>query len=254
MIQKNEVLIAGRALWEFDARMVAFPEITTDVDCAVFQGLERSSIQLLHLRQAGMHMGCEIDYFGSLQEREAHRSALEAILITATEPVIIDYGDGYFYRAVLEKAPEVTAKNDVFTEAVYRFRVTKHTPQVLLEIIASDFVEGQFSLYCQSNVPLTDCLVAIPAADISNAPSPSFRLNDQSWYFNDLEITGGIVLDGISKIFKMGGDNITNHEEFTWTTFPALKPGLNTLSLYSEGFPINSFSKPILLDYTPTYL
>lgn len=250
MIQKNEVLIAGRALWEFGAKMVAFPEITTDVDSAVFQGLERSSIQLLHLRQAGMHMDCEIDYFGTLTERDRHRSELEAILITAMEPVVIDYGDGYFYRAVLEKNPSVNSKNDVFTEVGYRFRVTRHTDPVILEIM-----DGEFNFFCQSNVPLTDCLISIPP--LTTWPDLNVLLNfgtpQRQEFTLDMTPTGGIVLDGISKIFKMNGSNITNHDKFTWTTFPALKPGDNQILISTEGV-LGTLTQPVQIYYTPTYL
>ena len=248
MFKQNEVLIAGHALWEFGARMVAFPTFTTDVDSVVFQGLERSSIQQLHLRQAGQHMDCEIDYFGTLEERTKRRGALEAILLTAKAPVEIDIGDGYFYRAVLERQGRVACNNDVFTEVEYRFRVTRHTAELVTSI--------QFPnvwVYCNSTVPLTDCRIYIPAALVSNSSNLLVELGDMSWTF-DMPLNGDIILDGINKIFTMGGQNITNANGFVWTDFPALKPGKNAAAASIDGLPIGDPANQVRLRYLPTYL
>lgn len=248
MFKQNEVLIAGHALWEFGAKMVAFPTFTTDVDSAVFQGLERSSVQLLHLRQAGQHMDCEIDYFGTLEERTRRRGALEAILFTAKEPVEIDIGDGYFYRAVPERMGRVACDNDVFTEVAYRFRVTKHTAELVTSILFPSVW-----VYCSSTVPLTDCRIYIPAALVLNRSNLFVELGDMSWTF-DMQLTGDIILDGINKIFTMGGQNITNAAGFVWTDFPALKPGENAAAAVIDGVPIGDLTNQIRIRYLPTYL
>ena len=252
MFKQNEVLIAGRALWEFGAKMVAYPTFTTDVDSEVFQGLERSSIQLLHLRQAGQHMDCEIDYFGSLEERTKRRGELEAILLTAKEPVEIDIGDGYFYRAVLEKQGRVTCDNKVFQEVEYRFRVTKHTRPVLLEIM-----DGEFHIFCQSTVPLTDCGIFIPLTAVSGWQDLNVLLNPGTRYQQAFSLasapTGDLVLNGIRKTFFMGSQNITNSANFTWTEFPGLIPGDNQILIGTEG-TLGYLRNFVQINYTPTYL
>ena len=252
MFKNTEVLIAGHALWEFGAKMVAFPTFTTDVDSAVFQGLERSSMQLLHLRQAGQHMDCEIDYFGTLEERTKRRGALEAILLTAKEPLEIDIGDGYFYRAVPEKIGRVTCDNNVFTEAEYRFRVTRHTRPVQLEIM-----DGEFHIFCQSTVPLTDCSIFIPQSAVSGWPNLLVDMNRLSGngmaFYLDTAPTGDVVLDGVRKTFRMGSQTITNSNGFSWSAFPALIPGDNQILLATDG-TLGTLTNYVQISYTPTYL
>ena len=245
----TEVFIAEHPLWdEFRAKMVAYPTISTELDNAVFQGVNRSSIQLLHNYHAGQYMDCEINYFGTVAQRTMNRSALEALLISP-EPVKIDFGDGFFYRAVWQKSPRVTNDNEVFESVAYRFRVTKHT-----EEIKHDMARGQAEIFCQSTVPLTDCRIYVPYGTVGLDTDLYIRLNDMEWSFLDLEITGSLILDGINKLFTMGGVNITNHQNFEWTDFPALKPGSNTLQIVIQGLVIVSVDPPISIRYLPTYL
>ena len=244
----TEVFIAEHPLWEeFRAKMIAYPTVSTELDNAIFQGVNRSSIQLLHNYHAGQYMDCDIDFFGDVAERTKNRSAFEAVLISP-EPVKIDFGDGFFYRAVLQKIPRVTNDNEVFVSVAYRFRVTKHTDE-----IKHDMGRGQIDIFCQSSVPLTDCRIYLPNATVGAATSLLVQLEGMSWEFG-MEITGSLILDGINKVFTMGGVNITNHNNFNWTDFPALKPGVNKLTVYDQGVPLESVNPPISVRYLPTYL
>lgn len=243
----TEVFIAEHPLWEeFRAKMIAYPTVSTELDNAVFQGVNRSSIQLLHNYLAGQYMDCEIDYFGTITQRTENRSALEALLLSP-EPVKIDFGDGFFYRAVWQKSPRVTNDNEVFESVAYRFRVTKHTDPVSVKIPVK-----QYHVYCQSTVPLTDCRLTIPFAAVQGYPNLVVAIAGEQWGF-DMEITGDLVLDGINKVFTMGGHNIANHSGFFWDSFPALKPGKNRVDLGADGVPADP-QVPITLYYTPTYL
>lgn len=243
----TEVFIGDHLLWEeFRAKMIAYPTVSTDLDNAIFQGVNRSSIQLLHNYHAGQYMDCDMDFFGTVEERTKNRSALEALLI-APEPVKIDFGDGFFYRAVLQKISGVQNDTEVFSSVSYRFRVTKHTDEIKLDIL-----NGETRLFCQSNVPLTDCRIYIPLSAIEGATGLSVQLGDMEWQF-DMEITGSLILDGIDKIFTMGGVNITNHNDFTWTDFPALTPGINVVTVSVDGVS-GSIPTPISIRYLPTYL
>lgn len=247
-MRMTEVFIGDRSLWEeFHAKMIAYPTVSTELDNAIFQGVNRSSIQLLHNYHAGQYMDCEIDYFGSVDERTRNRSNVEGLLISP-EPVNIDIGDGFFYRAVLQKMSKVKNENEVFTTVDYRFRVTRHTDE-----IKHDMDRGQIGIFCQSTVPLTDCRIYLPYVTVHDASSLWVQLGDMSWEFG-MEITGNLILDGINKVFTMGGVNITNHNDFTWTDFPALKPGINSLSVYDQGVLLSSADPPISIRYLPTYL
>ena len=244
----TEVFIAEHPLWEeFRAKMIAYPTVSTELDNAVFQGVNRSSMQLLHNFHAGQYMDCEIDYFGTVAERTRNRSALEALLI-APDPVKIDFGDGFFYLAVLQKISGVQNDTEVFSSVSYRFRVTRHTDPVTIEIDIADE-----SVYCRSTVPLTDCRLVIPQAAVLDWPTVLISINaDDRWFFST-PVTGDVVLDVINKIFTMGGDNITNDDVFSWTSFPALKPGKNSVRLGTQGVPVYPFS-PLSMYYMPTYL
>lgn len=243
----TEVFIAEHPLWEeFRAKMIAYPIVSTELDNAIFQGVNRSSIQLLHNYHAGQYMDCEIDYFGTVDERTRNRSALEALLISP-EPVKIDFGDGFFYRAVLQKISGVQNETEVLCSVSYRFRVTRHTDPISVQIPVEEF-----HVYCQSTVPLTDCRLTIPLAAVQGYSNLVVVIAGEQWGF-DMEITGALILDGINKVFTMGGVNITNDSDFYWNSFPALKPGKNLLTLGSDGAPADP-QVPITLYYTPTYL
>ena len=243
----TDVFIGEHPLWEeFCAKMIAYPTISTEFDNAIFQGVNRSSIQLLHNYYAGKYMDCEIDYFGTVIERNRNRSALEALLI-APEPVKIDFGDGFFYMAVLEKNPSEKENTEVFSSVNYRFRVTRHTDPISVQIPVESF-----HVYCQSTVPLTDCRLTIPFAAVQGYSDLVVVIAGEQWGFG-MEITGNLVLDGINKVFTMGGNNITNDNDFYWNSFPALKPGKNLITLGSDGAPADP-QVPMTLYYTPTFL
>ena len=248
-MRATEVFIADHPLWEeFRAKMIAYPTVSTELDNAIFQGVNRSSIQLLHNYHAGQYMDCEIDYFGTVAQRAENRSNLESLLISP-EPVKIDFGDGFFYQAVLLKISGVQNDTEVLSSVTYRFRVTKHTDE-----IKHNMGNGEIDIFCQSTVPLTDCRIYLPSTVVDGAVDLWVQLNDMTWSFAGMTISGSLILDGINKVFTMAGVNITNHDDFEWTDFPALKPGANRLTAMIEGIVISTVNPSISIRYLPTYL
>ena len=59
------VTVAGHELSEFCAKMQSYPKIgASAIDTGIFQGVNRSSMQLLHNRRGVRYMDCKIDFFG----------------------------------------------------------------------------------------------------------------------------------------------------------------------------------------------
>lgn len=239
------VTVAGRLLSEFDAKMQSYPKIEScETDVEIFQGVNRSSMQLLKNRRGSREMTCRIDFFGRDSfARTLHQSEFEALFLSSA-PVEIDIGDGYFYRAVLVNTGAPQTQSEYITTLEYTFRVTRHTAEVTASVIADDA-----TIFCASNVPKTDCVVRLLFVQMGGATDIILSLNGLQWSFGP-EMTGDLVFDGVNKIFTMGGKNVTN--QVGWTDFPYLTPGENTLSLSVQGVGIDIRHAEI--SYTPTYL
>ncbi len=239
------VMLAGRLLSEFDAKMQSYPEISScAVDTEIFQGVNRSSMQLLKNRRGAKEMKCVIDFFGrNGYERTMHQSEFEALFLS-TVPVDIDIGDGYFYRAVLTKAGNPETEGEYITTVEYTFRVTRHTAMQTAFVIPNDA-----KIYCVSNAPKTDCVIRILYAEMGSATNVYITLNGLVWSYAP-ELTGDLVLDGVNKIFTVGGVNVTN--QIIWTDFPFLVSGENVLTLAVQGVVVGD--KQAEISYTPTYL
>lgn len=246
-----DVTVSGRSLREFRAKMLSYPEFQTVIDTELFQGAARSTLAVLKNRRGAMIMHCYIDFFGSNEERTEQRSSFEALFL-GMEPVEIDIGDGYFYRAVLTSSAESITKGEIYTTAEYRFRVTRHRdPQVLEVVSYSTEHPENGEIYCLSNAEKTDCVLTISfPGGMAAASFLNVNLNGQTWSYEFSNISiGTIVLDGIHKILLIDGQNATNR--ITWTDFPYLVPGKNLLEIKISGI---AFSRPCTVEYTPTYL
>lgn len=239
------VTVSGRELSEFCAKMQSYPEISAcEVDTGIFQGVNRSSMQLLHNRRGVRYMDCKIDFFGrDNYERTLHQSEFEALFIGA-EPVAIDICDGFWYRAILTEIGDTYTERELITTVEYRFQVTRHRGSQITTRVAAD----KSNILCLSNVEKTDCVVRIPQKAINGAESVSVELNDLTWTVP--YPTGDLVLDGIHKTFTMGGANVASR--ISWTDFPYLRAGENLLKLGVTGVGVSV--KNAEISYTPTFL
>ena len=224
------ITVAGRDLAEFRAKMQSWPEIAAcDVDTGIFQGVGRNTMHLLQQRRGARSFTCTIDFWGDTPlEWAANISAFSALVSTGA--VEIDIGDGYLYRAVLleESAPVVVG--EVVATVEYKFQVVRHWPQQTIRLTTS--ATEDTVIVCQSNYPITDCKIYLPY--IGNASGlDGFRLmiNNVAWSYGE-EPTAPVTLDGINKIYAMGGTTIST--ALVWSDFPFLLPGQNTISLWEE--------------------
>lgn len=237
------VTVAGHELSEFCAKMQSYPVISAcEVDASVFQGVNRSSMQLLHNRRGARYMDCKIDFFGDNYERTLHQSEFEALFL-GTEPVIIDIGDGFWYRAVLTKIDGTETERELITTVEYRFQVTRHRGQQVIAAVTPN----DAAIWCQSNVPKTDCVIQL-AAQYEGAKTLTVQLNGYSWHMAGF--SGSLVLDGVNKIFLIDGENANSR--ITWSDFPFLVPGENRLSVFVEGTVPAGLKA--MVAYTATYL
>lgn len=239
------VMIAGRELSEFCAKMQSYPEISAcEVDTGIFQGVNRSSMQLLHNRRGVRYMDCKIDFFGDNYERTLHQSEFEALFL-GTEPVVIDIGDGFWYRAILTEIGDTFTERELIATVEYRFQVTRHRgSQITTQVIPNDA-----QIFCQSNVARTDCIIRILYANLGGAKQTVIHLNGLAWSYAPT-LTGDIILDGVNKTFTVAGKNATSN--IIWEDFPFLVPGKNTLRVGVNGVVVSNKSAEII--YTPTFL
>lgn len=242
------VKIAGKELTEFCAKMQSYPEISPcDVDANVFQGSNRSTVQLLSNRRGKRSLKCKIDFFGKSNfERTMHQSRFESLFL-GTEPIVIDIGDGFWYRGVLTDIGKPSTDHELITTVEYTFQVTRHMGQeVTIDITQTNDV----IFNCVSNVAKTDCVITL--ADQfrpDGTHNVTVEMNGYRWYV-DHGFDGGLVIDGVNKRFLINNQNAAS--EVKWTDFPFLTPGENNLKVYVDGVvPPGIFAH---VNYTPTFL
>ena len=85
---------------------------------------------------------------------------------------------------------------------------------------------------------------------IKGASRVSLELGDNSWYLaREFTANEDLVLDGVNKIFLLGGKNITG--EMTWEDFPYLTPGENHVGIYINTIGV---TRGVEIRYRPTFL
>lgn len=248
-----EILFAGHPLYEFGAKLQSYPEIRpSKPDTEVFQGSGRSSIQLLMNRRSYKQMHCVIDFLElSGYERTRRQSDFEALFV-GDDPVEIDFGDGFFYRAVLTGVSDAKTVGEYITTVEYQFIVTRHT-QIQELIIEPN--GGAFR--CESNVRKTDCTIYLPHTLWSGGTLVLIELNkpQQEWVLQE-NFDGDILLDGVNKRFlkqTASGTWKNIASKLSWTDFPYLIPGENSLNISINGGP-SLTGHTAKITYTPTYL
>lgn len=239
------VTIAGKDLLEFDAKMQSYPEISScAVDASVFQGANRSSIQLLSNRRGQRTLRCRIDFFGDNYHRTLHQSEFESLFL-GPKPVEINICDGFWYRAVLIEIGGISTDHELITTVEYTFAVTRHFgDEITINISgANDTV-----FYCNSNVAKTDCIVRLADQYSGSPQNVIVALNGYDFSVSGLD--SSLVLNGVDKVFLIGDQNAGNR--VTWSDFPFLIPGENHMSVYVGGTV--PFGITASVSYTPTYL
>lgn len=241
----DKITFVGHRPEEYCAKVQSYPEITScEVDAEIFQGSNRSSIQLLHNRRGTRSLTLIMDFYGlDGFERTMNQSRFESLFL-GTEPVAIDVGDGFWYRAVLKKVGKPKTQSELITSVEYEFVATRHKGE---ELAVSFGTGAHTKMWCLSNVAKTDCVIIIDnSLHLENA---MIQLNGCTWQLMG-SMAGPLILDGINKTFLDGNTNVSNRID--WSDFPFLVPGENIVNVYTHaGIPVNA---GVVVRYTPTFL
>lgn len=248
---KHEIIFAGRVLSEFNAKLESYPIITScEIDAEVFQGLNRSAMQLLYNRRGVRKMSCTIDFYGEDSFlRTFAQSSFEALFLD-DEPVEISFGDGFFYRAVLLEVSEPETIGNFLTSVTYEFQVTRHTERIVFQNDSKGHGRQRAIIHCISTIPRTDCVLFIPQDNFRDGRSVTISIGTEQWTTTPNLIKSDLILDGERKIFLSAGENVTHLID--WQDFPYLKPGDNTFEVAVNG--VLAGNGDITVSYTPTYL
>lgn len=250
---KTAVTVAGHALSEFGAKMQSYPKISAhEPSIGVFQGIGRSTMQVLQNQRTERVMECKIDFLSKKAEERAQNQSDFDALFTGRVPVEIDIGDGFVYDAILTEADTVDTEQDFILTVKYKFRVIRRKALVTLQAksaLTSNAEDSPSSIYCLSNFPKTDCIICLPISRWSDASKVLVELGTECWGYEPV-LSGDLVLDGIHKIFTVGNKNIT--ADIEWTDFPYLMPGENKICVSVQGVPVPN--NLVEVRYYPTFL
>ncbi|MBR4193550.1 MAG: hypothetical protein IKO68_00075 [Oscillospiraceae bacterium] len=241
----TDVQINGQLLSVFNAKMQSYPTFIRGRSVEIFQGRQRSTMLLLSNQIEALTMRCKIDFFGTNAERTAYQSSFEA-MFQAHAPVELIIGDGFRYQAVLISSSDGLTEHEFVTTVQYQMRVTRHLAPVSQSI---SWWHG--AVTCKSNVDRTDCKITISSGH-SGGETVILTLNGYSWtiYGNDNPNDEEIVIDGINKVFTIGGRNAAGIIQ--WTDFPYLIPGENTITTQIAGIIVDGL--PATIEYVPTFV
>lgn len=247
------VTVAGRPLGELGAAMQAGPTVSRIRDVETFQGRRRSTILPIKNLITGMRLTARIDFVGSNEDRAMAQSSFEALFRSQTETVEIDILDGFRYSSVLLSSADCGTVGELITTVEYVWAVTRHKDPVAVVLRESN------TIFCASNVDQTDCVITVDGGIFEMAADAGFStvsisLNGLDWYIptSANPDCGDLVLDGVNKTYSVDGANVVS--AVSWTDFPFLVPGSNTLNVFIGGVPLPQSVICGKCEYTPTFL
>ena len=228
------LLINGTPLDTYGgAALLSYSIGETSIKNETFQGINRSKWHLLKSIFGLRQVKITIIFTGpSRREVALQRSKLNGALFGASELYISD--DGFFYDVSLEScgaevligegAREVKIKSD------YTFTGTRR------DALVTETIPGGGSIFCASTLPYTDARLTVTVG----ASASSYTLGGAT--FGAVAAGDVLVFDGIDgKITKNGANAAAS---VSWTEFPALVPGENTITA----------ADAVTVEYFPTYI
>lgn len=245
-LEGGKVSVAGRPLSDFCAKMLSYPQFAKTYDVETFQGRQRSTMNPIKNLITGMTMKARIDFIGTNEARTTAQSDFEALFRSQTQTVEIDIGDGFFYRSVLLYSMPCQSEKELITTIEYTWAVTRHKDTISLSLNRENHV------WCPSNVDRTDCVITIPEG-VQSGFILNIVLNGLQYFVQpaDNPENKEVILDGVSKTFKIGGVSATQRIE--WYDFPYLIPGDNEIVLFLNTAPASHVLRASV-SFTPTYL
>lgn len=238
------VTVNGRDLSEFSAKLLAaYTMGACQAETDTFQGKNRSTLLLLGQTWGAMEIVLPLEFWG--QSRQDTVNRWTAFCQAVSGPVTLDLGDGYEYACAVTDLGTPAFIADGYLTTDVTFRGMRQKPQVTIST-ETDFGA---SIACASTFPRTDCVIRLPQSLLGGADRVSVELGTNSWYLEH-SFTGSqeLVLDGVNKIFLLGGENIT--AKMDWEDFPYLTPGENPIGVYINTIGV---TRGVEISYRPTF-
>lgn len=187
----------------------------TPVTNDYFQGRNRSSYVLMSTTFALKPVSFTLVFSDTyLHDAIENKSLFEAQAFNGCD---LHLPDGYYYKCMLEKIGEMTAKGvdgaGVLVECAYQFLGIQHDEMIT--------VADGTSFYARGTLPQMDCILSVTVG----ANAASYTLGGA--VFSNVVAGDVLVVDGINKRFLKNGAP-TSAEN--WLAFPCVKSGLNAFT------------------------
>jgi phage-related protein len=229
-----DCLINGVPLSTFGAAsLLDFSIGETKVKTAVFQGVNRSSWNLLENIYSRREIQLTIVFEApDLRTAKLNRSKLNSILFDVAEIYIPE--DGFYYRVICEStgAEELVGIGDTNAKikSRYQFSGIRHDALETVTVASGD------SVNCLSTMPFTDCRLTA----IVGTSAATYTLGGA--VFNSVTAGDVLVFDGIDGKITKNGSNYA--ASVSWVNFPQLFPGENEIDCPDS----------FVVEYYPTYI
>lgn len=214
--------------------------ITTDY----FQGINRTNFNILKSRFALRQIQLNMLFGGAtLRESKMHRSRFNAQLFGRVCLYIPE--DGYYYTGFAESLGAETVvgigDNNAMVQSTVTLRCVRHDPAVTKAVQTTDK-----RVFCESTMPLTDCRYTVTVTSIGS----SGQYNIAGVVFSGVSVGDVLAVDTIDGRITRNGSNVVA----SFTAFPQLVPGKNTLTWGSVSGSTVTPHEPLTLLYYPIYI
>lgn len=246
---RTNVYINNRDLSEYYAKLSTNYHISGyTLTNSYHQGPSRSSILLLRQTYGLLSITLPLEFWA--QDKEATMACLAAFNGDCGGQVEITLPDGFSYTCLLSETTETEWLNDAWCAVDYTFVGIRHRAPV--EISKASPLRIRNS----GTWPRNDCTITVKGLAVKSPVPVVVGLSDgkETYLTWRIDTSGGLytggdlVLDGVKKQNLYNGGNIPTGT-MTWTDYPYLRPGVNTISV-SGGLS----AAELELYYTPAYL
>lgn len=229
-----DILINGEPLDTFGGcALLDYSIGATGLTNTTFQGVDRTSWRLLKSIVGQREIKLTLVFTGTdLHMAKLQRSAFNGKVYGKSELYIAD--DGFFYDvACTDFGEEVLigqGAREAKIKAEYTFTGIRRGPLV------SETIPGGGSVLCMSTTPWTDCRLTVTVGSSAS----SYVLGGAT--FGAVSAGDVLVFDGIDGKITKNGSNAA--ATTSWTDFPSLTPGLNTIAAANN----------VTVEYYPVYI
>lgn len=207
-----DMWLNGTPLEDYGGRLVRDYTYTPPVlSPAVYKGRFRSSFILLDNPVDFGELDIQVVFEGEgYTEVTIKKSTFDAAILGKN---VIVMGDGFWYDTYTEELGAATYPGTGLLECSYKLKAIRRGPDIE--------VTGNI-IYCDSTWPTTDCILT---ATVSTAAA---NYEIEGVIFEDVDPGDVLTVDGINGRILVNG--APNAQKATWTRFPSLSPGKNSLT------------------------